>query len=121
MATVNFSVPEEVKQQFNRAFAGENKSSVVARLMMQAVEERRAQRLLKWPGPAWALATKFPVRLLPDAGIFGREAVPGEQPLENIPVITRRFALTQPVDVSGGQQHGNRPQNKGKEEAGFHD
>lgn len=44
MATVNFSVPEDVKEQFNRAFAGENKSRVVAHLMMQAVEERRAQR-----------------------------------------------------------------------------
>ncbi len=44
MATVNFSVPDEVKDQFNRAFARENKSQVVARLMMQAVEERRAQR-----------------------------------------------------------------------------
>ena len=44
MATVNYSVPDEVKEQFNRVFARENKSSVVARLMMQAVEERRAQR-----------------------------------------------------------------------------
>jgi hypothetical protein len=44
MATVNFSVPDEIKEQFNRAFARENKSRVVARLMMQAVEERRAQR-----------------------------------------------------------------------------
>lgn len=44
MATVNFSVPDEVKEQFNRVFARENKSSVVARLMMQAVEERRSQR-----------------------------------------------------------------------------
>ena len=44
MATVNFSVPDEVKELFNRVFARENKSSVVARLMMQAVEERRAQR-----------------------------------------------------------------------------
>lgn len=44
MATVNFSVPEDVKRAFNRAFAGENKSSVVARLMRQAVEERRRQR-----------------------------------------------------------------------------
>jgi hypothetical protein len=44
VATVNFSVPDEVKRQFNRAFARENKSRVVARLMMQAVEERRALR-----------------------------------------------------------------------------
>lgn len=44
MATVNFSVPEEVKKQFNRAFARENKSGIIARLMMQAVEERRVQK-----------------------------------------------------------------------------
>lgn len=44
MATVNFSVPDEVKEKFNRTFARENKSSIIARLMMQAVEERRVQR-----------------------------------------------------------------------------
>lgn len=44
MAIVNYSVPDEVKTQFNRAFARENKSSVIARLMMQAVEERRMQK-----------------------------------------------------------------------------
>ena len=44
MATVNFSVPDEVKDEFNRAFARENKSSIIARLMMQAVEERRLQK-----------------------------------------------------------------------------
>ncbi len=44
MATMNFSVPDEVKEQFNRVFARENKSSVIARLMMQAIEERRMQR-----------------------------------------------------------------------------
>jgi metal-responsive CopG/Arc/MetJ family transcriptional regulator len=43
MATVNFSVPEDVKRTFNRAFAGANKSAVVAQLMRQAVEERRRQ------------------------------------------------------------------------------
>jgi hypothetical protein len=44
ISTVNFSVPEEVKQAFNEAFAGENKSAIVARLMQQAVEERQRQR-----------------------------------------------------------------------------
>ena len=40
MATVNFSVPEEVKKKFDRAFAGKNKSRVIADLMSQAVEEQ---------------------------------------------------------------------------------
>ena len=44
MATMSFSVPDELKKQFNRAFARENKSRVIARLMMQAVEERNLQR-----------------------------------------------------------------------------
>ena len=45
MATVNFSVPEDVKQAFNEAFGGQNRSAVLARLMRQAVAElRRAQR-----------------------------------------------------------------------------
>ena len=44
MATVNFSVPDSVKESFNRTFDDENKSAVVARLMQQAVEERQRQR-----------------------------------------------------------------------------
>ncbi len=43
-STVNFSVPEEIKRAFDEAFAGQNKSAVVARLMAQAVEERQRQR-----------------------------------------------------------------------------
>jgi hypothetical protein len=39
MATVNFSVPEDVKQAFNQVFAGRNKSAIIAELMIQAVEE----------------------------------------------------------------------------------
>jgi len=44
MGTVNFSVPDEVKKAFNKAFEGENKSAVLARLMRQAVEERERQK-----------------------------------------------------------------------------
>ena len=44
MATVNFSVPEEVKQAFQETFANENRSAVIARLMQQAVEEKRRQQ-----------------------------------------------------------------------------
>lgn len=43
MATVNYSVPEKIKEQFNKAFARENKSQVIARLMARAVEERRIE------------------------------------------------------------------------------
>ncbi len=44
MATVNFSVPEDVKREFQRTFAKENKSAIIARLMKQAVEERRREQ-----------------------------------------------------------------------------
>ena len=44
MATVNFSVPDEIKEAFQQAFARENKSAVIARLMQQAVEERWCQQ-----------------------------------------------------------------------------
>ena len=39
MATVNFSVPDDVKEAFDRAFRDKNKSAVVADLMRRAVLE----------------------------------------------------------------------------------
>jgi hypothetical protein len=45
MATVNFSVPDDVKEAFNATFQGQNKSAVIAELMREAVERaRRKQR-----------------------------------------------------------------------------
>ena len=44
MATVNFSVPDDVKDAFNKAFKGENKSAVLTRLMRNAIEERKRQK-----------------------------------------------------------------------------
>jgi hypothetical protein len=44
MATMNFSIPDDVKEAFNKAFEGENKSAVVAALMRRAVEERERVR-----------------------------------------------------------------------------
>jgi len=44
MATVNFSVPEEIKQTFNLAFAKENKSAILSGLMKQAIEEKKAKQ-----------------------------------------------------------------------------
>ena len=44
-ATVNFSVPEEVKAAFNETFKGRNQSAVIAELMREAVERvRRRQK-----------------------------------------------------------------------------
>jgi len=45
MSTVNFSVPDDVKERFNAAFAGQNKSAIIAALMLEAVERaKRKQR-----------------------------------------------------------------------------
>ncbi len=43
MATVNFSVPDEMKIAFDRAFGDRNKSSIIADLMRRAVRERKLQ------------------------------------------------------------------------------
>ena len=43
MATVNFSVPDEVKIEFDKAFGDQNKSSIIADLMRRAVRERKLQ------------------------------------------------------------------------------
>lgn len=42
MGTVNFSIPDDLKEAFNAAFAGRNKSAVIAELMREAIE--RAER-----------------------------------------------------------------------------
>lgn len=44
MATVNYSVPDEVKLAFNKAFADQNKSAVIAELMREAVERARRRK-----------------------------------------------------------------------------
>lgn len=44
MATINFSVPDDVKQAFQETFADENRSAVIARLMRQAVEDKKRQQ-----------------------------------------------------------------------------
>lgn len=45
MPTVNFSVPEDIKNAFNITFEGQNKSAVIADLMREAVErEQRRQK-----------------------------------------------------------------------------
>jgi hypothetical protein len=43
-ATVNFSVPDEVKEAFHRAYEGQNERAVIAGLMRQAVEEVERRR-----------------------------------------------------------------------------
>ena len=40
MSVMNFSIPDDVKEAFDAAFEGHNKSAIVAALMRRAVEEQ---------------------------------------------------------------------------------
>jgi hypothetical protein len=44
MATVNFSVPDDVKAAFDKAFGDQNKSAIIADLMRRAVRESQLRR-----------------------------------------------------------------------------
>ena len=44
MATVNFSVPDEVRDAFNEAFKDRNKSAIIADLMREAVDRFRKRK-----------------------------------------------------------------------------
>ncbi|MEE9354897.1 MAG: hypothetical protein V3U75_04835 [Methylococcaceae bacterium] len=44
MATVNFSIPEEVKTEFNELFSSENKSALLTEFIKKAIEERKAEQ-----------------------------------------------------------------------------
>ena len=44
MATVNFSVPDDLKTAFNETFEGYNKSAIVAALMREAIDREQAGR-----------------------------------------------------------------------------
>ena len=44
VSTINFSVPDDVKEAFNKTFQGENKSAVLTRMIRDAVEERQRQK-----------------------------------------------------------------------------
>lgn len=44
MATVNFSVPDDVKAEFDRTFGRQNKSAIIADLMRQAVADAKLRK-----------------------------------------------------------------------------
>lgn len=71
MATVNYSVPDDVRDAFNDAFAAENKSAVIAELMRRAVEERSRQQRR---GVALARLLKLRARTSPVSGAAIRRA-----------------------------------------------
>lgn len=44
MATMNFSIPEDVKNRFNQTFANANKSAIVTQLMEEAIVRAERKR-----------------------------------------------------------------------------
>jgi len=44
MASVKFSVPDDVKAAFDRTFAGQNRSAILTELMRRAVREHELQK-----------------------------------------------------------------------------
>ena len=44
MASVKFSVPDDVKAAFDRTFAGQNRSAILTELMRRAVREQALQK-----------------------------------------------------------------------------
>ena len=44
MATVNFSVPDDIKAEFDRVFGAQNKSAVIAELMRRAIAEVKQRK-----------------------------------------------------------------------------
>ena len=44
MGTVNFSVPDDVKAEFDKTFGGQNKSAVIADLMRKAVADAKLRK-----------------------------------------------------------------------------
>ena len=70
MAIVKFSVPEDVKAAFDEAFAGRNKSAVIAALMRRAVADQALQKrrerllqLLTARRPSRGLASDAKIRM----------------------------------------------------------
>ena len=44
MATMNFSIPDDVKERFNLAFVDANKSAIVTQLLEEAIERAEHKR-----------------------------------------------------------------------------
>lgn len=44
MATMNFSIPDDVKKRFNQTFGDANKSAIVTQLLEEAIERSELKR-----------------------------------------------------------------------------
>jgi hypothetical protein len=70
MATVNFSVPDDIKTRFNKTFRGRNKSAVLSNLMKEAVEqEENRKRRIKAVDELLTLRSGATARPVTDAAV----------------------------------------------------
>lgn len=75
MATMNFSIPDDIEERFNQLFADADKSAVITRLMEDAIEragrkqrrDQAAQRILARMGQR-TLVGEEEIRQARDAG-----------------------------------------------------
>jgi hypothetical protein len=44
MATMSFSIPDDVRDRFNAVFEGQNKNAVITTLMLNVIEEEERRR-----------------------------------------------------------------------------
>ena len=44
MATMSFSIPDDVRDRFNAVFEGHNKTAIITTLMLNAIEEEERRR-----------------------------------------------------------------------------
>jgi hypothetical protein len=44
MATMSFSVPDDVRDKFNEVFEGQNKNAVITTLLLHAISEEEERR-----------------------------------------------------------------------------
>lgn len=48
MATMNFSIPEDVKREFQETFARQNKSALLTELVREAIARQRRHERRQW-------------------------------------------------------------------------
>jgi hypothetical protein len=76
VATVNFSVPDDVKKAFDRTFKDRNKSAIIAELMRRAVADeglrKRRQELFKILTERRDQRPKMTAEQVHDARVAGR-------------------------------------------------
>jgi hypothetical protein len=69
MATMSFSVPDDVRDKFNKVFEDQNKNTIITTLMLHAIgEEEERRRSLRLVERLRLVSRKDPLRADEDIG-----------------------------------------------------